>query len=467
MDFDDLAWERSDGQFDLWKKQKLLKWENLIAAGNLIDKWRGGVPDTLLTPGRGAFNAWIRLTFLDGGSAVMRIPCYGRSMFREEKVQRELSVMRFLERHTNIAVPHILHYGMTKECPDELGPFIIMEYIEHDHDLVDALNTPGIPDDERPILDPNVSEERLVFAYGQMADIMLQLSKHTFSDIGCIGRKDEKDDFDDIWTVMYRPLTLNMNELVQVGNFPPHLLPNSPFKTSYSYFIALADMHMAHLETQRNDAIESSEDCRRKYIARCLFRKLAREGRFCKYNDRGPFKLFCDDFRPANVLTNADFKVTGAIDWEFTYSAPLEFVYSPPFWLLLEIPEYWPGGLDDWIGIYEKRLQMFLAALEEREIEAIDRGQLKQGQSLSMHMKESWESGDCWISYAARRSWAFDMIYWAKIDRRFFGDGDIHDRFKLLTQKEQQDIDGFVQKKIEEKEERTLADWSSWRSAIE
>lgn len=72
---------------------------------------------------------------------------------------------RFLKRYTTIPVPHILHYGMTKESPDELRPFIIIEYIEHQYDLVDALNTPGIPDDKRPILDPQISEERLKFAY--------------------------------------------------------------------------------------------------------------------------------------------------------------------------------------------------------------------------------------------------------------------------------------------------------------
>lgn len=79
-------------------------------------------------------------------------------------------------------------------------------------------------------------------------------------------------------------------------------------------------MHMAHLASQTNDAVDSEEGCRRKYIARCLFRKLAGEGRLCKDDqDRGCFKLFCDDFRPANALANAEFSVVvGAVcctDW--------------------------------------------------------------------------------------------------------------------------------------------------------
>lgn len=61
-----------------------------------------------------------------------------------------------------------------------------MEFIKHECELVDALKTPGIPYEERPTLDPYISHERLHFKYGQIADIMLQYSKHTFIKIGCI-----------------------------------------------------------------------------------------------------------------------------------------------------------------------------------------------------------------------------------------------------------------------------------------
>jgi hypothetical protein len=52
------------------------------------------------------------------------------------------------------------------------------------------------------------------------------------------------------------------------------------------------------------------------------------------------------------------------------------------------------------------------------------------------------------------------MIYWAKIDRRFFGDGNLDDRLELLTAEERQEIDDIVQKKMKEKEERKLTDWT-------
>lgn len=72
---------------------------------------------------------------------------------------------------------------------------------------------------------------------------------------------------DDEWTVTHRALTINMNELVQLGGVPQYLLPQDTFKTASTYFLSLAEVHMTHLLSQGNDAVGSEGDCRRKYIA--------------------------------------------------------------------------------------------------------------------------------------------------------------------------------------------------------
>lgn len=459
MPYDDLAWEKSDDTFDAWKK-KLYDEDTLREIGMLIAKHRGGPPEELFAPIRGAFNVCLRLKFQDGGSAMIRFPCPGVVMFPEEKVRREVAVMRYLAQHTSIPVPFVLHYGMTAESPQGLGPFIIMDYVEHAHDLVDALNTPGFGILDRPILDPNISEERLQLVYSQLADIMLQLSKCSFSKIGSLVEVD--DDEDEEWAVLDRPLTLNMNELVQLGNFPRKDLPSGPFSSSSAYYSALADMHLHHLATQRNDAIESAEDCRQKYIARQLFRKLASESRLGSEElSSGPFRLFCDDLRPANILVNEDFKIVAVIDWEFTYAAPAEFTYSPPWWLLLEMPEYWPQGLDDWATQYERRLNTFLATLEKTEQEALARGTLLSEQVLSARMRHSWKDGSFWVNYASRKSWAFDAVFWKWLDSKFFGEGATWtSRARLLTSQERDDMEPFVNRKLEESKERVLIEYT-------
>lgn len=79
--------------------------------------------------------------------------------------------------------------------------------------------------------------------------------------------------------------------------------------------------------------MDSANDCRRKFVARQLFSKLARESRLnVSVNDHGPFKIWCDDLRPTNILINDDLQIIGVIDWEFTYAAPVEYTYAAPWW---------------------------------------------------------------------------------------------------------------------------------------
>lgn len=458
MYFDEVAWDKSDEELSTWKTT-LLTSDSMKRITTLIKTHRKGIADQLFTPQKGSFNMIIRLRFIDGASAIIRFPISGYSIFPDEKLHHEVSVMRFLERNTETRIPHIFHHGSRAESPLGLGPFIIMEYIDHNADLVDALNTPGIPDEERPVLDPDIDEDRLRSVYNQMAGLLLQVAKHSFPRIGCISNSAE-DGFDDEWVVEHRPLSINMNELVQVGGVRTEDLPGmtETFASGAEYLLTLAELHMTHLSSQRNDAIDDAEDCRTKYIARCLFRKLAREGRLCWTREEGVFKLFCDDLRPANVLANSGFgyKISGAIDWEFTYAAPLEFVYSPPCWLLLERPEYWEDGLDDWERVYEARLEVFLQELRVREDVDIRCGVIEEENRLSGRMRESWDNSGFWVSYVARRSWAFDVIYWARIDRRFFGEGSLEDRIELLTVEERDGMEEFVRRKLAEKEEGGL-----------
>ncbi|KAJ5559813.1 hypothetical protein N7513_002212 [Penicillium frequentans] len=441
MGFDPIAWKRNGDVFSAWKN-KLLGENISTEIERCIMTHTHGSTGELSPPDGGAFNMVFRMKFSDTESAVMRLPKPGFCVFPEEKVKIEVAVMRFLQKHTKFQYLMSSIAGLLKKALDNWS----------DCNLADALKTPNL-DDKRPILDPNIPEDRLRSVYSEIAKVLLELGKHSFNEIGSISNSGY-DELVDNWTVTHRPLTMNMNRLVQLGNFPPHLLPQDTFKSASEYFLALAEMHMTHLYMQPKGAIVSAEDCRRKYIARCLFRKLARENRLCRY-DKGPFKLFCDDLRPSNILANSNdnFNIAGAIDWEFSYAAPAEFLYTPPTWLVLERPEAWSQGLDDWAESYEKRLPIFLEELVKQETSAINNGSLSENEKIAERMKESWKSGDFWVNYAARRSWAFDMVFWAKIDRRFFGKGGLKDRYDLLTREERNRMEEFVQRKLAQMQE--------------
>lgn len=133
-------------------------------------------------------------------------------MFPEEKIRNEVAAMRYIQDHTSIPVPFILHWGTKEESPLGLGPFIIMEYINHEMNLSKALNMPEPRIEVRPRLDPNIDIGKLEMLYGQFADILLQPNKISLPRIGSL---EQNEDFTN--EVARRPLSIHMNELVRLG----------------------------------------------------------------------------------------------------------------------------------------------------------------------------------------------------------------------------------------------------------
>ncbi|KAK2592327.1 hypothetical protein QQS21_009985 [Conoideocrella luteorostrata] len=96
---------------------------------------------------------------------------------------------------------------------------------------------------------------------------------------------------------------------------------------------------------------------------------------------------------------------------------------------------------------------------------AIASGKLQEDQRLSCKMRESWASGDFWTIYAARKNFAFDCVYWEKLDSRYFGPDGRNtppedtwmNRVGLLDQQTCVDMEPFVDKKVAEMETRELA----------
>lgn len=457
MPFDDVAWEESERIEGAWTTS-LFEEATLRAIGDFIVKHRRGIPTELCDPKAGAFNVLLRMKFQDGGSAVIRFPKPGVTMFPDEKVRNEVAMIRYIQDHTTIPVPFILHWGTKEESPLGLGPFIIMEYIPHEMNMAAALNTPGLGTQDWPILDPDIEPARLEMLYRQVADVLLQLSALELPAIGSLRHKDEFS-----WDVTHRPLSIHLNELVRLGTLPRAELPDITFESSSDYLISLSQLHMKHLISQRNDAVESKTDCQRKYIARHLFQKLAREKKlFSSMHNDGSFNVWCDDLRPSNILLDANLQIVGVIDWEFAYAAPAEFSSAPPWWFLIEQPEYWPNGLHEWSDIYQSRLQTFLSVLKECEASAAAAGRLPDGPLLSCRMRQSWESSEFWIVYAARKNFAFDAVFWHKLDPKFFGLGgrpeDVwRQRLGLLDERDKEDMASFVDKKLKQSATRELA----------
>jgi aminoglycoside phosphotransferase (APT) family kinase protein len=143
IQFDSLAWERSDAMYDAWCK-KLLPEETLRTVGRFIVKESdGGLATELSIPQAGGFNACVKMDFDNSPALLIRFPQPGVIRFTEEKLIREVDVMRFVADKTGIPVPFVLHAGMADEGPAGMGPFVLMEYIPHARNMSAVLNTPG------------------------------------------------------------------------------------------------------------------------------------------------------------------------------------------------------------------------------------------------------------------------------------------------------------------------------------
>lgn len=468
--YDDVAWAISTQIWEDWPELLRTDGDIYNDIGIILSEEFGNLEWTLFEYLQtGGFNTCFKMEFTNNSAAVIRFPIPGAVMFPEEKVRNEVSIMCFLSdkssERVRIPVPSIWRMEQTTQTPSALGPFIIMSYIDHKKSMADLLEAPGFKGCRFLALNPDLGRLRLEHLYAKLAKVVLSLSTFSFARIGSITKTNDAS-----WEALDRPLSYSMNEIVQLGTVSRSDLPTTTYDKSSSYFEALAELHILHLKSQRNEAniksdVETStlaDDFRRRFVARFLFRKLVYDREQRKdwiAHDDGPFPIWCDDFRPENVLLDETEDIAGVVDWEYTYTAPVEFVHAPPWWLLLIKPEDWPDGLDDWCIKYEKSLEIFLAAMRKCEDDAIQGNLLTEDQRLSSRMQKSWLSGNFWIMYAARSNFAFDAIYWEKIDQRFFepiltqevGIRDVwRKRLSLLQPEERQLMEEYVDQKLKD-----------------
>jgi len=478
QDSDNLAWDRSD---ELW--EEAIKQVRSSTVCRKIESFVDAMfakPATLLTPLIiGGFNVLYPMR-IDGlpANVLIRLPCPNQAVFPEEKTLVEAATASCIRQCTRLPIPKHFSYGIDPA----IGPFVIIQDLGSRRVMGQVLEAPRDDPNDTPVLRPDISEGELMVHYAKMARCLIHLAQAEFPRIGSLVETSPG-----CFEVMQRPMTLNMNNMVQLSNIPKSIFPakGTTYQTADEWYTVLAEMQIATLLFQHNDMISSEDDCRTKYVARQLFRRLAKERRLSTFgfagddwsanrreaggtlpapNCAGAFRLWSDDFRPANIVVDEDDQVLGAIDWEFAYVGPTQFILDPPWWLLLDVPEMWDDGIDDWTSIYEKRLETWLSAMEETEKEA-DFGVL----TLSSYMRESWTTGRFWLNYAARKSWAFDTIYWKYLDQRFFGErrADISTdqlwktRVQLLNKEERAAMEPLVKTKMDESKDRVLVQWDA------
>ncbi|KAL3474098.1 kinase-like domain-containing protein [Aspergillus californicus] len=406
MDFDDLTLAHFDGVQNEWAK---LCSSSGAAVADLADHYRKRDDCLLLSMHCGSFNFSFRCHWEDGGEDwLLRFAIPGKSMFQDEKVYREAVLMDYIAKETAIPVPKVICHGTAADNPTGLGPFIIMTWAEG-RKMSDVLREENDP--KVDTLNPAIDLILLKRLYGEMANVLLELWKLNFDKIGSLGAgiPGGKPGIDG------RPLTQEMNESIRTTGVTDYF-PRRTYQSSADYFVSLLELQSIHLRQQRN-SVYNAQDCRDKYVCRQLMKAIALD--FIPKSDYGPFKLFCDDLSPQNVLVNDSLEITAVIDWEFCYAAPSQFAASIPWWLLLKCPssmvnETGPGPFFD---AFLPKANIFLEALEEREQSRESEGSTQ----LSARMRSSIEDRSAWFTLACRRALSVDLVYWDLLDEFCWG----------------------------------------------
>ncbi|PYH82507.1 hypothetical protein BO82DRAFT_413724 [Aspergillus uvarum CBS 121591] len=265
--------------------------------------------------------------------------------------------------------------------------------------------------DKHDVLDPAIDPETLKTLYGEMAEVLLQLWGLNLSKIGSIN-----EDCSGKTIVDGRPLTRELNELIRTSGLKDCTPPRT-YDTSVDYITSLLALQSTHLEQQRNNVYDS-QDCREKYACRQLMKAIALN--FIPQDDCGPFKLFCDDLCPGNVLVDDSLRIVGVLDWEFTYAAPCQFAASIPWWLLLRRPHSLvdQDGPDAFFESFLPKANIFLEALAERER---TQGFTESDNSLSVRMRRSLEDRSAWFTLASHMGASVDLLYWDLLDEYCWG----------------------------------------------
>ncbi|CEN62883.1 hypothetical protein ASPCAL09512 [Aspergillus calidoustus] len=406
MDFDDISLTKFNKTQSEWFA---LCSRSGLGICQLADQYRHRDDCFLRSMHRGSFNFSIRLHWEDGKEDwLIRFPIPGKSMFLDQKVYREAVLMKHIAEETNIPVPKIICYGRASENSTGLGPFIIMTWVEGKK-LSDVLRD---EDSEVDMLNPNLAPDVLKRAYYQIAGVLSSLWSLNFDKIGSLGEESTNGKI----VIDGPPLTQEVNELIRASGIQDPS-PQRTYHTSTDYIKFLLDLQSTQLEQQRN-SVYDSEDCRNKYACRQLMKAIALN--FIPSNDDGPFKLFCDDFGPGNVLVNDELEIVAVIDWEFCYAAPSQFAASIPWWLLLRRPDYIVDdiGPASFFDAFLPKANTFIQALEERERTL---GLNTEDNRLSAHMRQSLENRSAWFMLACRKIASVDLIYWDLLDEYCWG----------------------------------------------
>ncbi|KAI1820752.1 hypothetical protein F4861DRAFT_533465 [Xylaria intraflava] len=436
MDWDDriildnkasfLSWIR---KYDKARAEQLTDWVSTLHENHLPCK----LATHKLHDSRGAYNISCKVIFDNGEKWMVRFPMVGKVMTADEKVEIEVATMELIRERTSIPIPDIKAWGLAADNPLGIGPFIILEFIDGVGVNKILQNT------DARIMKDGVSEDVIEAIFRQTIRFQLQLRELNFPRIGSLTSSSSTREPGVAATIHSRPLTQKAHDTYQDGGVDIFGPRDKTYSSTTEYFHHIVDQDLQQLHMQPN-SVDDANDAREKFVYWNVMKALIPR-HVSPGQDKGPFKLMCDDFQPANMIVNnkQDLKVIAVIDWEWSYAAPAQMVHSTPSWLLIETPNTW-SSIDERLARFNRHLDLYTKILEEEE----ERG-FPHEKTPSALLRESREEGRQWFHFLLLRGFnGPGHVPFLKL-REATADWD-----DLAAAVPEDEIEAFVRKKVAE-----------------
>ncbi|CAD0083684.1 unnamed protein product [Aureobasidium vineae] len=280
----------------------------------------------------GGMNLHVRIIFEDKITWIARIRRSNATspppQLRDRILKSEIQTLLFLEK-TNIPTPKVWGYALEgQENPVGVG-YILMDCM------------PG------KVLDwSSASQERKRKIIAQLADIYIELRKHSFSMIGAIEQADEK-----------RVGPLARECLTDFAS--SDIRPLGPFANLQDYYRASIGLL---LDLIHREEIYTDSPTDMYLLYRDLYEIVPELYPETAAAHVETYLKHADD-KGSHVLVDDEMNITGVIDWEWAYTTAERVAFISPM-LLLPVSDFFKGQ-----GVIGEEEELFAKCLEEKGVE--------------------------------------------------------------------------------------------------
>jgi hypothetical protein len=225
-----------------------------------------------------------------------------------KRVASEVATMEYVERYTNIKVPHVLAHSADAEG-DVRAPYILMSKVE------------GTP---LSSLWDNLDDDKRRIILRQVIDILLELWSHRFDKNGALFKRADGEG-KDAWYIESTSVLVNPSD-----KGSRYRLPTTSYAHAADYWLAYANANLRDICDEKFGSPGKEFDHMHAWFLRSIIPAL-----FDPSIDTHGFPLLPGDFHSQNIMiTDIDTspRISAVIDWEL--SGPdfaTTFAYYPLF----------------------------------------------------------------------------------------------------------------------------------------